>query len=427
MNILGISFSYADNSLQTRGLRLLKEKVDMKVLDMLDFNMPICNSNKSDGIVPASVEFFVKELDKADILIFAVSEATGHYCAGFKNAMDWLVVNSKFNARLGTDYAITDKPIFVLTFTPTKYKPNGSRHFEITTELLEKLGANVINCCAINNSWETVRPGGFTAVKDVYSAIESFKCAYTPKGKKTSCKEDTNSLTWLKNYNEWDIAWRYEMKPIHRVNGIPWPRINNNNKDVVEVPLKEDYKLRSMDYLDTPEARCIFEKQADVIIENNIKGIVDVGCRIGIINDILQERGYTDYKYMGYDTSPQPIEYAREVWLGYKNIEYRVASMYRPNPVDFDVDCVIWSGVLLYDPENHMELFDSVTFDQYNAKHAIIQEPCKDQDPDKWLYNMKLNTIEQDLHKYEKKYNYEDWTVNANVFSGKRKIVHIWT
>jgi len=426
MKIKAISFSYADNSLQTRGLKLLQEKLDMEVYDMLDFRMPMCDSNKSDGVVPASVELFTKQLEQANVLIFAISEATSHYCAGFKNAMDWLVVKAKFNARLGTDYAITDKPIFVVTFTPTKHEPNGSRHFDMTTHLLEKLGANVIKCHVINNSWKTVIPGGFNAVKPVYSAVSDFLKEYTPTSTKTHYIDDNSSPTWLKSYNEWDLAWRYEMKPVHRVNGMPWPRIDDKSKDIVEVPLKEDYKLRSMDYLDTPEARCIFDKQADIIIENNIKGIVDVGCRIGIVNDILHERGYTDYQYMGYDTSPQPIDYAKEIWAGYDKIEYRCASMYDPNPVDFDVDCVIWSGVLLYDPLNHMQLFEDVTFDQYNAKHAIIQEPCKDQDPDKWLPNMKLNTIEQDLHKYSVQYNYKDWVVDAQVFSGRRRIAHIW-
>ena len=426
MKVVGISFSYADNSLQTRGLKLLKEKLDLQVYDMLDFNMPMCNSNKSDGNVPDSVEQFVQHLEEADVLIFAVSEATSQYCAGFKNAMDWLVVKAKFNARLGTDYAITDKPIFVVTFTPTSKPPNGGRHFDMTTQLLDKLGANVIECHLINNSWKTVIPGGFNAVKSVYSAVESFLGTYTPNSTKTRCKDDYSSLTWLKSYNEWDMAWRYEMKPIHRVNGMPWPRINDREKKIVEVPLKEDYKLRSMDYLDTEEARPIFDVQADIIIENNIKNIVDVGCRIGIINDILHERGYTDYKYMGYDTSPQPIEYAKEKWQEYKNIEYRCSSMYDPNPVDFDVECVIWSGVLLYNPTDHMQLFEDVTFKQYNAKHAIIQEPCKDQDEDKWLPNMKLNTIEQDLHLYKDKFNYKDWVVNANVFSGRRRIAHVW-
>ena len=60
------------------------------------------------------------------------------------------------------------------------------------------------------------------------------------------------------------------------------------------MPLKEDYKLRSMSYLDTQEARPIFEKQADIIVQHGIKGIVDVGCRIGTINYVLYERGYKD-------------------------------------------------------------------------------------------------------------------------------------
>lgn len=222
---------------------------------------------------------------------------------------------------------------------------------------------------------------------------------------------------------------KYEYKPLHRVNGIPWPRLPDNMPvGDVEVPLKEQYKMRSMDYLDTPEARPIFDKQADIIIQNNIKGIVDVGCRIGIINEILHERGYTDYDYMGFDTSPQPIEFANELWKDNSRIEYRCASMYNKDAitVDFAVNCVIWSGILLYNPDNHLELFHNLTFDFYNASHAIIQEPCAEQDPQKFLKNMALNTIEQDLYKYKEKYPYyTDTVVDANIFSGRRRIAHI--
>lgn len=221
---------------------------------------------------------------------------------------------------------------------------------------------------------------------------------------------------------------KYELLEINRVNGMPWPRLPTDPNETVDVPLKEDYKMRSMDYLDTPEARPIFEKQAELIIKNNVKGIVDIGCRIGIINDILQEKGYTDYKYMGFDTSPQPIEYAKEVWQQFPNIEYRCASMYNKNDisVDFDVDCVIWSGVLLYDPANHLQLFDDLTVYFYCADYAIIQEPCADQDKNKFLPNMKLNTIEQDLYQYKNLYShYEDYVIDADIFSGRRRIAFI--
>lgn len=427
MKTVAISFSYADNSLQTRGLKLLQEKLDMQIFDMLDFNMPVCNSNKSDGVVPDSVDKFNKVLEDADVLIFAISEATSHYCAGFKNAMDWLVVKSVFNARLGTNYAITNKPVFVVTFSPTTKYPNGARHFNMTTELLEKLGADVKDCLVINDAWNTIIPGNFDAVNSIYKTIslyiENNVLDKQPKDTVVPC----DSNLWLDSYHLWDLKWRYEMLPVHKVNGYPWPRISSDKENnLINVPLKENYKLRSMDYLDTEEAKPIFEKQVDIIIDNQIKGIVDVGCRIGIINNLLQERGYSNYNYMGYDTSWQPINYAQEFWKNFDNIEYRVGDMYKTNYVDFDVDCVIWSGVLLYNPTNHMELFEAVTFEQYSAKHAIIQEPCLQQDADKWLPNMRLNTIEQDLEKYAKKYNYEDWIIEAQIFSGRRRIAHIW-
>ena len=39
--------------------------------------------------------------------------------------------------------------------------------------------------------------------------------------------------------------------------------------------------------------------------------------------------------------------------------------------------------------------------------------------------NMKLNTIEQDLHKYKEKYNYKDWIVNAQVFLFQKDCPHM--
>jgi SAM-dependent methyltransferase len=222
----------------------------------------------------------------------------------------------------------------------------------------------------------------------------------------------------------------YDYKPVRYVNGMPWPRLPTdfNTAGTVDVPLKEEYLLRSMDYLDTIEARPIFEKQADIIIKHGITGIVDVGCRIGILNDILQERNYTSYQYMGFDTSPQPIAYASEVWADFPNIEYRCASMFDLDKlaVTFNVDCVIWSGVLLYAPHNHLELFRDLTAKFYGSTHAIIQEPCRLQSADKFLPNLRLNTIEQDLDLYKEHYTcIDDCVVDANIFSGKRRIVHL--
>lgn len=204
--LVSISFSYAENSLQTRGLKLLSENISMSVYDMLDFNMPMCNSNKSDGIVPTSVNEFIDVLENADVLVFAISEATGHYSAGFKNAMDWLVVKSQFNAKLGTNYAITNKPIFIITFTPTKYEPNGARHFEMSSHLLTKLGSNVIDTHVVNNSWNTIIPGNVDAVENYCTKIKNFINDYELPIKDTALIND-NSNGWLSAYNEWDKKW----------------------------------------------------------------------------------------------------------------------------------------------------------------------------------------------------------------------------
>lgn len=204
--LVSISFSYAENSLQTRGLKLLSENISMSVYDMLDFNMPMCNSNKSDGIVPTSVNEFIDVLENADVLVFAISEATGHYSAGFKNAMDWLVVKSQFNAKLGTNYAITNKPIFIITFTPTKYEPNGARHFEMSSHLLTKLGSNVIDTHVVNNSWNAIIPGNVDAVENYCTKIKNFINDYELPIKDTALIND-NSNGWLSAYNEWDKKW----------------------------------------------------------------------------------------------------------------------------------------------------------------------------------------------------------------------------
>lgn len=210
MHISGISFSYADNSLQTRGLTLLKESRALSdIWTMQDFNMPICDANKSDGIVPESVVQFDTALSKADILVFAISEATAHYSAGFKNAMDWLVVKSKFNSRLGTDYTITNKPMFVITFTPTvkNENNNGARHFDMTRHLLEKLGSNVINMYAVNDAWRTIVPGNYSAVEHIAADIASYAADYVIPPRKEPIA-DTGSVGWLKLYNDWDDKWK---------------------------------------------------------------------------------------------------------------------------------------------------------------------------------------------------------------------------
>lgn len=218
----------------------------------------------------------------------------------------------------------------------------------------------------------------------------------------------------------------YGWKPVHMVNGVPWPRLDLMAPTGIDVPLKEKYLMRSMDYLDTPQAREIFEVQAKFLRKKSCKGIVDVGCRTGPVNEILHEWGYTDYRYMGFDTSPEPIEYSQQVWKNLPSIEYRCTSWDNLEDirVDFTVDCVIWSGVLLYRPNDHLEFFHKISKEFYNAKYALIQEPMKEQKH--WVDHLNLRTVADELPLYKERYTeYNEVIVDAEVFCGRRKVVEL--
>ena len=191
---------------------------------------------------------------------------------------------------------------------------------------------------------------------------------------------------------------------------VPWPKIVTTSG---EIPMKRRYAFRDMSYLDTLEARPIFETQADIVIKNDFKGIVDVGCRHGPINDFLFEKNYTDYQYYGFDTSEEPIELARKRW-GNK-FRYEVNDWANLKGVEFNVDCIIFSGVLLYEKDHYKMFTDIMKF--YNCKNAIIQEPYHEQKY--YEERLKLKTITNDMQQYNFK---EKTIVEAEVFCGRRLV-----
>ena len=190
---------------------------------------------------------------------------------------------------------------------------------------------------------------------------------------------------------------------------VPWPKIGTMSG---EIPMKRRYALRDMSYLDTLEAKPIFEKQADIIIKNNFKGIVDIGCRHGRVNDFLHEKNYKDYQYYGFDTSPEPIEYAQKRWPNYQD---EVRDWANLKQVDFIVDCVIFSGVLLYEKDHYKMFTDIMNF--YNCKNAVIQEPYHEQKY--YEERLKLKSITNDMQQYNFK---EKAIVEAEIFCGRRLV-----
>lgn len=190
-------------------------------------------------------------------------------------------------------------------------------------------------------------------------------------------------------------------------------------------PYKEVSTLQAFHYLDSDEAYPLFAKAADIIEERGYRGIVDVGCRLGRVNDILKERGY-EYDYMGFDTSPEPISLAQKKWADASNIEYRLASWNDKAEleVDFDVDVVLFYGVLCYVPDTHKKLFRELVVDLYGAEGAIIQDLRSDQP--NVLDRIEVNYIYDELLQYESLYRtLTEYKIDCDFFYGNRSVMDI--
>lgn len=205
--ISGFSFSYSTESMQTRGLQLMKNYINFhNCKSMIDYGIPICNSNVCDGFVPKSIEQFDRDLSETDILVFAIAETTGHYSCGFKNAMDWLVVKSQYNNSLGTSYGFSNKPIFIITFTPS-YK-SGNRHFDMTSHLLQdKMGGKVIKCFVKNDCWNNLVPNNKYFIKQECDYILNYSKTWNGT-KRLEVKEYADANNWLKKYIKWNNKWK---------------------------------------------------------------------------------------------------------------------------------------------------------------------------------------------------------------------------
>ena len=190
--ITAISFSYSDDSMNYRGLEMMNHFINFD--NLIRINLPICNVNGPEGKTPKELDELSEIISKSDKLVFAIPEYSGHYSVGFKNFMDWLVVKSNYNADLGQDYCITDKSIYVITFTPSK-KGAGDRHFDMTKELIEKLGGKVKKMYVKNDCWNNLVPNNLNFVEKESKEIL-----------RSSMKDEVAG--WIEKYNDWDNKWK---------------------------------------------------------------------------------------------------------------------------------------------------------------------------------------------------------------------------
>lgn len=130
--------------------------------------------------------------------------------------------------------------------------------------------------------------------------------------------------------------------------------------------LKNNYTIKEMSYLDSPEASLIYKLKANLIKKHNLKGIVDIGCRTGEVNNYLKNYNYF---YYGFDTSAEPIDLARQ---NFPNQIFEVRSWNSLRRPKFNVDVVIFGSVLIYD-DAPLDMFERIC-SFYNPKRAIVHE-----------------------------------------------------
>lgn len=208
MKVCAVNFSYAENSMGWRGLNLFNDIQPFDaLLNVSDYDIPICDSNRADGEVPECVHNMFDDMCGYDAYVFSVAEYSGAYCVGFKNIMDWFVVKTFYNSTLGEGYPFTNKPVVVLTFTPTTQ--NGDRHFQMTSKLLDKLGATVADSIVLQNGWNTVLPNNSDVFKTDHQRMLDSLNTCTINTVNVHPKAQKDAQRWVTKYEDWEDAWKH--------------------------------------------------------------------------------------------------------------------------------------------------------------------------------------------------------------------------
>lgn len=196
MKAFALAASHSKESLNLRGLLLLTKLCKFDRLESLcNYNIPIINTNKVDEDVPSDIDTLFTEMFNYDAFVFAVPEMTGLMSAGFKNLLDWFVVCTNFNSNLGQNYPFSQKPIILLTFTPSNEEA-GDRHFPTTTAIINKLGGNVVYSHCFKDCWNSVLPDNADFFKEECKTINH----YLSYNSETSNK-------WKEKYDNWNKQW----------------------------------------------------------------------------------------------------------------------------------------------------------------------------------------------------------------------------
>ena len=123
----------------------LFENVEVEILDLNDYEMPVfsVDKEKENGIHSLAHDFYAK-LGSANLIVLSLAEHNGAYSSAFKNTLDWA---SRINAK-----TFQQKPMLLLATSPGAR--GGGTVLEIASKRFPFQGAEVKGSFSLPNFYE---------------------------------------------------------------------------------------------------------------------------------------------------------------------------------------------------------------------------------------------------------------------------------
>lgn len=123
----------------------LIENVEVELVDLNDYEMPIYSVERNQEGIPTEAKEFKKKLDEADAIICSLAEHNGAFSTAFKNIYDWV---SRIDMNV-----FGQKPMLLMSTSPGQR--GGASVLNLAAETFPWFGANIVAKYSLPNFCET--------------------------------------------------------------------------------------------------------------------------------------------------------------------------------------------------------------------------------------------------------------------------------
>ncbi|WP_039459353.1 NADPH-dependent FMN reductase [Candidatus Jidaibacter acanthamoebae] len=121
LRIVAFAGSLRKESYNKKILEIIAEKVagydvEIKILDLNDYEIPLFNQDIEDEGMPLKTKEFKKEIHNANAILIASPEYNGSFSGVLKNVIDW--VSRKLNPNESMYEAFAKKPVGLVAASP---------------------------------------------------------------------------------------------------------------------------------------------------------------------------------------------------------------------------------------------------------------------------------------------------------------------